>query len=128
GSSLKTFNDNNVTFNGTISTMFEFYNKTFTTDVTIDNNTIMNQSINSNETLFMLNGTTLNGYVFSFSNNEVSCLPTSSTKSFYYMAISDQTTQKIVLANNTISNYTNTYIEGGKSFLYNIITDYLANL
>jgi hypothetical protein len=76
----------------------------------------------------MLNGTTLNGYVFSFSNNEVSCLPTSSTKSFYYMAISDQTTQKIVLANNTISNYTNTYIEGGKSFLYNIITDYLANL
>ena len=123
GSSLISFQDNTVTFNSTISTMFEFYNKTFTSDVTINNNNITcQQATTTNDTLFMLNGTTLNGYVFTLSNNTVTCLPSSTTKSFYYMAISDSTTQKIVLTNNSLSKYTNSYIEGGTSSLYHIIT------
>ncbi|MDF2945090.1 MAG: Pectate lyase superfamily protein [Herbinix sp.] len=122
GSSIISFQKNKVTFNGSISTMFEFYNKTLTTDVMIDNNTINCQSTSTlNETLFMLNGTTMVGHVFTFTNNTVS-YPTSSTKkSFYYMAISDQTTQKIVLTNNSIPMFANTYIEGGKTSIYDII-------
>ena len=122
GSSIISFQANVVTFNGSASTMFEFYNKTLFTDVTIMNNTINCQSNNtSNETLFMLNGTTMDGHVFTFSNNNVSCPSSDSLKSFYYMAISDQTTQKIVLINNSIPMYTNSYIEGGQTSLYNII-------
>jgi sRNA-binding regulator protein Hfq len=122
GSSIISFQENVVTFNNSISTMFEFYNKTLFTDVTIMNNTINCQTNSiSNETLFMLNGTTMDGYVFTFSNNNVSCPSSDSMKSFYYLAISDQTTQKIVLTNNSIPMFTNSYIEGGKTSLYNIV-------
>jgi hypothetical protein len=122
GSSIISFQENVVTFNGSISTMFEFYNKTLTNDVTITDNTIYCQSTSTmNETLFMLNGTTMYGHVFTFSNNNVSSPLSGSMKSFYYMAISDQTTQKIVLTNNSIPMFTNTYIEGGKTPLYDII-------
>ena len=124
GSSLKTFDGNTVTFNSSISTMFEFYNITFTSDVTINNNIInCQQATTTNDTLFMLNGTTLNGYVFSLSNNKVTCSPSSTTKSFYYMAISDSTPQKIVLTDNSLSKYTGSYIQGGMSAIYNIVTN-----
>jgi sRNA-binding regulator protein Hfq len=122
GNSLITFEGNNVTFNSTISTMFEFYNKTLTSDVNINNNTIVcRKDSPSNSTIFMLNGTTINGNVFSFSNNKVTTPNSSTAKSFYYMAITDTTTQKIVLTNNLLSNYSNTYVEGGITPIYNII-------
>lgn len=122
GSSIISFQENKVTFNGTISTMFEFYNKTFFTDVTIVDNIINCQSTSTvNETFFMLNGTTMDGYVFTCSNNTVSCPSSSSTKSLYYMSIYDNSTQKIVLTNNTLPMFTNTYIEGGNTSIYNII-------
>jgi sRNA-binding regulator protein Hfq len=122
GSSLTTFQGNTVTFNSTISTMFEFYSKTFTSDVSINNNNITcKSSATTNDTLFMLNGTRLNGYIFSFSDNNVTCSATGTTKSFYYMAIADSATQKVILSNNSTSLYTNTYVEGGISSIYNII-------
>jgi hypothetical protein len=122
GSSIISFQENKVTFNGTISTMFEFYNKTFFTDITIVDNIINCRSTSTvNETFFMLNGTTMDGYVFTCSNNTVSCPSSSSTKSLYYMSIYDNTTQKIVLTNNTLPMFTNTYIEGGNTSIYNII-------
>ena len=122
GSSLTTFQGNTVTFKSSISTMFEFYSKTFTSDVSITNNNITCQlASTTNDTLFMLNGTKLSGYTFSFSNNNVTCSASSTTKSFYYMAIADSTPQKIILSNNSTSLYTNTYIEGGISSLYNIV-------
>ena len=124
GSSLTTFQGNNVTFNNAISTMFEFYNKSFGDNVNITDNIINCQKPSvANDTLFMLNGTRLNGYVFTLSNNSVITAPDSPAKSFYYMAIADTTTQQIVLTGNSLSNYTNTYIQGGWSSVYNIITD-----
>jgi|LSQX01.2.fsa_nt_gb hypothetical protein len=123
GSSIISFKDNMVTFNGTISTMFEFYNKTFYSDITIVDNIInCNTDSNNNETLFMLNGTTMNGYVFTLSNNTVSCPMSTTDKSFYYMSISDKTRQTIVLTNNTIPMFIHTYIEGGMSSIYNIVS------
>ena len=122
GNSLVTFEGNAVTFNSTISTMFEFYNKTLNSDVKINNNTIIcKKTTLTNSTIIMLNGTTINGYVFSFANNKVNSSKSSTTKALYYMAISDKTKQKIVLTNNAVSNYTNTYIEGGISNIYNIV-------
>ncbi len=122
GSSIISFRENMVTFNGSISTMFEFYNKTFFTDVTIVDNIISCRSTSTvNETFFMLNGTTMDGYVFTCSNNTVTCPSSSSTKSLYYMSIYDDTAQKIVLTNNKLPMFTNTYIEGGNTSIYNII-------
>ena len=104
--------------------MFESYNKSFEENVYIKDNIINCQKASeTNDTLFMLNGTRLNGYVFTLSNNTVTTAPNSSTKCFYYMAITDTQAQQIVLAGNSLSNYTNTYIEGGWSEVYNIITD-----
>ena len=124
GSALNTFQGNTVTFYNTISTMFEFYNKTLGEDVNIKDNILTcQQATTTNDTLFMLNGTRLNGFVFTLSNNTVYTAPSSTVKSFYYMAISDTTTQTIVLTNNTLSKYTNSYIEGGWSSIYNIITE-----
>lgn len=125
GSGITSFKDNNVTLNGNISTMFEFYNKTFYSDITIADNIInCNTNSTNNETLFMLNGTTMNGYVFTLSNNTVTCPTTcTTTKSLYYMSISDKTKQDIVLTNNTALMYVHTYIEGGMSSIYNIITN-----
>jgi hypothetical protein len=118
--SIKELTDNSIILNNSITTMFEFYNKTFTYDTSITGNTITcNKKTDTNDALLMLNGTKLNGYLLTVRDNTIT-VAGDTAKTLYYINLIDTTSQVIEIANNSISDYTKTYISSKCSSICDI--------